>query len=47
MSYFGDNTPSQAILEQVKATRDDHNLTASQVVKILLDVLAYFTNQLD
>lgn len=35
MSYFGDDTPEQNMLDWVRFVEDDNNLTPIQVIKIL------------
>lgn len=42
MSYFGDDTPEQNMLDWVRVVEDDNNLTTTQVIQILCKILEYY-----
>lgn len=42
MSYFGDDTPEQNMLDWVRLVEDDNNLTTTQVIQILCKILEYY-----
>lgn len=43
MSYFGDGTSEQNMLDWVKFVEDGDNLTPIQVIQILCKILEYYT----
>lgn len=43
MSWFGDGTPAQDILDWVKGEASNHDLSDKQVIKILAEIIAYYS----
>jgi len=44
MSYFGDNTPHQTLLDWTTYTQDEFDLTNEEMAILLLRVLSYFVD---